>query len=91
VLTAEEDSSKTLDDDELLKRATDLGRVLFSQDKDLLAVTNEWLQDGKDFAGLVYSHQLSISIGQAVRDLELLSKVLEPEDMANRIEYLPYS
>ena len=47
-------------------------------------------QAGADFAGLVYAHQLAISIGQAVRDLELVAKVLEPDDMRNRVEYLPY-
>ncbi len=28
--------------------------------------------------------------GQAVRDLELLAKVLDPGDMRNRVEYIPY-
>jgi hypothetical protein len=32
---------------------------------------------------------MGISIGQAVRDLELIAKVLDPADMQNRIEYLP--
>jgi hypothetical protein len=40
---------------------------------------------------LVYAHQLSISIGQAIRDLELIAKALDPADMLNRIELLPYS
>ena len=40
VLTAEEDGSARLDDDPLLNRATSLGRVLFSQDQDLLAIAH---------------------------------------------------
>jgi hypothetical protein len=36
-------------------------------------------------------HQLAISIGQAIHDLELLAKVLDPGDIRNRVEYLPYS
>ena len=91
VLTAEVDGSATLDDEPLLDRATSLGRVLFSQDQDLLAIAHQWLQSGHDFGGVVYAHQLAISIGQAVRDLELLGKVLEPDDMRNHVEYLPYS
>jgi len=91
VLTAEEDGAARLGDELLLERATLLGRVLFSQDADLLVITQEWLQSARDFAGLVYAHQLSISIGQAVHDLELIAKVLEPPDIRNRIEYLPYS
>ena len=67
-----------------------LGRVLFSQDKDLLILTRQWLQAGIEFAGLVYTHQLSVTIGQAVRDLELIAKVLDPQDMRNRIEFIPF-
>ncbi len=91
VLTAEEDGSATLDDDELLARASSIGRVLFSQDADLLALAQLWLQSAREFGGVVYAHQLAISIGQAIRDLELVAKVLDPEDMRNRVEYLPYS
>src|SRR5215510_8696037 len=35
VLTSQEDGTREVDDDVLLDRATALGRVLFSQDKDL--------------------------------------------------------
>jgi predicted nuclease of predicted toxin-antitoxin system len=36
VLTAQEDGSEELEDDRLLQRATELARVLVSQDEDLL-------------------------------------------------------
>jgi hypothetical protein len=91
VLTAEEDGSAALEDDPLLDRATSLGRVLFSQDEDLLAIAQQRLQTARAFAGVVYAHQLAISVGQAVRDLELAAKVLDLDDMRNRVEYLPYS
>jgi hypothetical protein len=39
----------------------------------------------------LYIDQLLISIGQAVRDLKPIAKVLDPDDMQNRVEYLPYS
>jgi hypothetical protein len=91
VLTAEEDGGASLPDDELLDRTTLLGRVLFSQDEDLLVIAHQRQQAGRDFAGVAYAHQLAISIGQAVRDLELMAKVLDPADMRNRVEYLPYA
>jgi hypothetical protein len=31
-----------------------------------------------------------VTIGQAVRDLELIAKVLDPQDMRNRIEFIPF-
>jgi hypothetical protein len=91
VRTVEEDGSNALDDNALLERSTTLGRILFTQDHDLLAITHQWITDGREFAGIDYAHQLTISIGQAVRDLELLAKALDPEDMRNCIEYLPYA
>jgi hypothetical protein len=63
--------------------------MLFSQDKDLLILTHRWLQFDREFSGLVYAHQLSVTIGQAVRDLELIAKALDPQDMRNHIEFIP--
>lgn len=91
VITAYEDGTAELDDQGLLERATQLGRVLFSQDQDLLSLTHHWLQTDREFAGLVYAHQLNVTISQAIRDLELLARALDPEDMRNRIEFIPLS
>jgi hypothetical protein len=89
VITAQEDGATRFDDERLLERATQLGCVLFSQDKDLLILTHRWLQTDRKFAGLVYAHQLSVAIGQAVRDLEVIAKAFDPQDMCNRIEFIP--
>jgi hypothetical protein len=78
-----------LDDDRLLQRATELGRVLVSQDDDLLREGVRLLRDGGDFSGIIYAHQLRITIGQMVDDLELIAKVTSPEDWWDKIEYLP--
>ena len=89
VLTAQEDETREFDDEPLLDRATFLNRVLFTQDEDLLAIAGERQKSGAFFTGVIYGHQLAATVGKYVLDLELMCKVLEPEDMANRIEYLP--
>jgi predicted nuclease of predicted toxin-antitoxin system len=89
VITAYEDGAAALDDPELLTRASALDRVLFTQDDDLLAEATRRQQIGISFVGLIYAHQLRVSIGQCVRDLETIAKSGEPEDLANRVEYLP--
>lgn len=89
VLTAHEDNNSAAPDEFLLTRATELGRVIFSQDKDFLRIGNQWQQNGQLFVGIIYAHQLHITIGQAVRDLEFMSQVLEPEDMLNKVEFIP--
>jgi hypothetical protein len=91
VATCAEDGMDRADDDQILARATQLGRAVFTQDDDFLALANEWLRNGRAFAGVIYAEQLGITIGQAIRDLELIALVLEPADIANRIEFLPYS
>jgi predicted nuclease of predicted toxin-antitoxin system len=62
VLTAQEDGAAELDDELLLERATELGRVLVSQDEDLLRKGARRLSEHKDFSGIIYAHQLRITI-----------------------------
>jgi hypothetical protein len=88
-LTAAEDDADRLPDPLLMDRATALGFVVFRQDTDLLAIAVERQRSGVAFSGVIFARQLRITIGQAVRDLELMATLLQPEEMLNRIEYLP--
>jgi len=90
VLTAQDDGAGRLDDAALLDRAGSLGRVLFTRDSDLLMEASRRLRDGQPLVGLVYAHQLHVTIGQCVRDLELIATVGEPEDLAGRVHHLPF-
>lgn len=90
VLTAQEDQNETLPDSDLLDRASDLGRARFSQDDDLLSEAHRRLSINQSFAGVIYSHQLSSPIGRCNEDLELIAKICDPEDMLNRIEFIPF-
>jgi hypothetical protein len=89
VLTAQEDRRRETDDATLLDRAAALGRVMFSLDADMLREATRRQRQGHSFAGLVFAHPTRISVGECIRDLELIAKVGEPADMANQIEYLP--
>jgi predicted nuclease of predicted toxin-antitoxin system len=89
VLTAQEDGASELTDPQLLSRATALGRILFSQDDDLLQEAERRQRSGASFAGVIYAHQLNISIGQCIDDLELIAQLTEPEEWINRLAYLP--
>lgn len=89
VLTAQEDGTRRFSDPDLLDRATVLNRVLFTRDEDLLREAARHQQHREFFAGVIYAHQMRVSIGQCIEDLGLLAKVNEPEDFANRVECLP--
>ena len=89
VLTAQEDGRADWEDDRLLERAFDLGRVVFTQDRDFLVSAADWQRQHRDFAGMVYGHQLRVTIGGAVHDLALIASLISPDDMRNRVEFLP--
>ena len=89
VLTAQEDGSQKLEDAALLDRATTLGRILFTRDDDLLREGALRQKRGKNFTGIIYAHQLDVSIGQCVIDLELIAKTSDSDEWINRLEYLP--
>jgi predicted nuclease of predicted toxin-antitoxin system len=89
VLTVQEDGYRNTPDPIIVDRAAELGRVLFSQDEDMLVEATHRQRDGMSFAGVVYAHQLQTTIGMCVRDLELIAQTCELNDIANRVEYLP--
>lgn len=89
VLTAQEDDSSELEDAALLDRATSVGRILFTRDDDLIREGAIRQKRGQNFMGIVYAHQLDVSIGQCVNDLELIAKASDSDEWINRVEYLP--
>ncbi len=89
VLTAQWDDTARWPDPALLDRATALGRVLVSQDEDLLAEAARRQRAGQEFAGLIYAHQQAVTVAKLIEDLELLARVVEPWEMVNRVEFLP--
>lgn len=89
VLTAWEDGASAFSDPELLDRASALGRVLFSQDDDLLVDATRRQAAGLPFSGVVYAHQLRVSIGECIQDLYLVATAGEVDDLRNSVMFLP--
>jgi hypothetical protein len=90
VLTVREDGRIGSQDRIILDRATELQRVIFTQDQDFLEIANFRQQQGIPFAGVIYAHQRNVTLGDCVRDLEIIAKASEPEDLANSLQYLPF-
>jgi hypothetical protein len=89
VITAYEDGASEMDDSELLDRAGELECVPFTQDDDLLAEATKRQREGAPCRGVIYAHQLRVSIGTCVHNLEIIAKAGEPEDLMNRVQFLP--
>lgn len=89
VVTATEEGTNELDDDILLELGREQGRVLFTHDIRFKALAENSQRAGKPFAGLIYGHAESASLGQYVRDLELIAKTCEPSELTNTVIHLP--
>ncbi|MBE9120299.1 DUF5615 family PIN-like protein [Tychonema sp. LEGE 07199] len=90
VLRAQEDNHQNTPDTVILDRAMDIQRVVFTQDEDFLAIANRRQQEQVNFAGVIYAHQQNVTFGdRPFRDLEIIAKVNEPEDLVNCVQYLP--
>jgi len=88
-LTAFADGMHEEDDPVILDRATAWGRVLFSMDQDLLAEAARRQRAGIAFSGVIYAHELHVTIGMCVNDLELLCAALDPPDIENQVFRIP--
>lgn len=89
VLTSQEDGTQELEDAELLDRASGLGRVLVTQDDDLLREAASRQNESRAFVGVIYARAICVTIGQFVSDLELIARASRPEEWVSRVEYLP--
>lgn len=89
VLTCLQDGTAEWSDAALLERAAQLGRVMVSQDRDMLVEADRRRSAGAPLPGLVYAHQLWVPSGRLIEDLELMAKVLEPAEVAGCVVFLP--
>jgi hypothetical protein len=89
VVAATEEGTNELKDDTLLELAGVQKRALFTHDIRFKALAENWQRTNKPFAGLIYGHAEGASLGQYVRDLELIVNACEPSDLANTVIHLP--
>lgn len=89
VLAATEERTNRLPDEDLLRLASSLGRMVFTHDIRFRALAEQWQREEKPFAGLAFGAAEGASIGQYIRDLELLAKASEPSEWLNTVVYLP--
>jgi hypothetical protein len=89
VLTAVENGARRWSDGQLLERARVLNRVVFTQDAGFKALAELWQAEARPFAGLAFAHQLHATIGQLVRDRELIAHGTDPHEWVSQIVYLP--
>ena len=90
VITVQEDNFSSKSDPELLDRAVSLKRAIFTHDDDLLVEATKRQRAGQVFYGVIYVHHLRFSIGTCVKDLEILARFSNIEEIKNRVPLLFY-
>ena len=88
VRTAQEDSAGQISDEELLTRATTIGRVLFTQDSDFLEIAARWQRQGITFDGVLFAPQ-GTPMGRMIEDAELCLAGMTVDEFQNRLIHLP--
>ncbi len=71
-------------DDEQLTYRQAQARVIFTQDRDFLRIHTA----GTSHPGIIYCDKGSRGIGEMIQGIVLIWEILEPAEMANRVEYL---
>jgi predicted nuclease of predicted toxin-antitoxin system len=90
VLTVIEDGRNEAEDEDLLERARELGRLLVTQDIRFRVQAEEWQRVGRPFSGLLYGDQTRGSIGEYVETLHLIAEASDAHDWENVIHRIPY-
>jgi hypothetical protein len=89
ILTAREDGLDSRPDEHILLRATELNRVLYSEDYDFTEIATRYQEQGIHFTGALIGHQRRLPIGKCIEELCIVAEVGQPEDFANLQQYLP--
>jgi hypothetical protein len=89
VLTVAEDKHDGFPDPEIVHRATELDRVVFTHDQDYLAIGAHLQRARQPFSGIVYGHPDALSVTEFVEQLELALHCYASDEVRNQIIYLP--
>ena len=89
VLTAQEEFREGNDDEQVLDRATELKRVLFTCDTDFSQLVASRQTAGQQFSGVFTIPLSKLTYRLCIDDLEMVAKCSEYEEWAGKIIRLP--
>jgi predicted nuclease of predicted toxin-antitoxin system len=89
VLTALGDGYERRSDPDILARATELRRIVFTLDTDFLEIAAHWQAAATPFSGIVFWRTANLSIGTAIHDLQLIASAISAREMANTVVWIP--
>jgi hypothetical protein len=87
LLTVQADGLMTLDDSVVFARSIQLGRVLVSNDEDMMTIAANHIDQNIPFPGLIFLYRAPVRTH--LESLEYLTAAGEPAEFANSIWFLP--
>jgi hypothetical protein len=87
VVTAQERGQCAQDDEDLLTSGTAEGRLLLSKDKDFFRIHHEWMNAGRNHAGILFL-RYRLSIGEIIRRAIRYASQTSAADAANVFKVL---
>ena len=72
-----------LTDEQQLEVAIRKQALIFTHDVDFLRIASH-----KQHSGIIYVHQLKLSVGECIKRLNAIAETKHPEEMRNRILFL---
>jgi hypothetical protein len=88
VATAADEGLRSATDPQHMERATALGRIVVSADRDFLVIVADQRARGVPFPGLFYILQ-GTPVGEAIRAIADAAEILDPPEMNNWVEWIP--
>ena len=89
VLTAFEDGWHERSDIDILERALELGRIVFTQDTDFIVLATERQAGGIPFPGVIFGKHGSMPVRKVIDDLALICQSSALEELTNQLIWLP--
>lgn len=88
VPTTQDDERNATDGSILMDRALELGRVMFSEDADMLSEAARRQRTQLHFAGLIHTNLQKARIGYYISELELICRACEQVEFENAVQYI---
>lgn len=88
LVTVQDLDMRGADDDVLLDKARQLGRLMLTSDQDFLVIHAQWMNASKDHAGIAYWPGGWLKVGEAVRRIIEYAGSTNAEQARNTLHYL---
>jgi predicted nuclease of predicted toxin-antitoxin system len=89
IIRAQDDGYGESEDEKLLERATELGRILVTGDKDFIEISKKFQEQNHCFSGILFFRPTQITLKILSDDLFLIAYAARVEELSNQIIFLP--